>query len=132
MWTSRSAAALDAQAPVFAALGDPQRLRIVSRLLTGGPLSIAGMADGAPITRQAVTKHLRVLEAAGIARVRREGREQVWELESAALRDARRQLEAISQQWEGALARLRAFVEEDGPRPQRATPSSGRRRTRQG
>ena len=108
---SRSARALKQSAPVFAALGDPQRLRIVARLAEDGPLSIARMQEGASITRQAVTKHLRVLEAAGLARGRRSGRERVWAIEPRALSAAREHLEAISMQWDAALERLRAFVE---------------------
>lgn len=98
-------------APLFAALGDPQRLEIVSRLATEGPLSIAMLAEAAPITRQAMTKHLHVLEAAGLVRGERAGREHLWTLEARSLDDAQRHLEAISAQWDAALARLRAFVE---------------------
>jgi DNA-binding transcriptional ArsR family regulator len=111
----RSSAALSRSAPVFAALGDAQRLRLVARLAEEGPLSITRMADGAPITRQAVTKHLRVLEGAGLARGTRSGREMVWTIEPRALQAAREQLTAISRQWDDALERLRAFVEEDVP-----------------
>lgn len=108
----RSSAALKRSAPVFAALGDPQRLRIVARLAHEGPLSIARMQQGASITRQAVTKHLRVLEAAGLARGRRLGRERVWTMEPRVLSTARDQLEVISRQWDAAIERLRAFVED--------------------
>lgn len=108
---SRSARALKRSAPVFAALGDPQRLRIVARLAEDGPLSIARMQEGASITRQAVTKHLRVLEAAGLARGKRAGRERVWTIEPRTLSTAREHLEAISTQWDAAVERLRAFVE---------------------
>src|SRR5512142_282730 len=109
-----SAARLPDAAPVFAALGDATRLRIVARLCEVGPLSIARLADGEPITRQAVTKHLHALEGAGLVRSARDGRERVWELRPDRLDEARRCLERISARWDGAIRRLRALVEEDG------------------
>lgn len=102
---------LAAAAPIFAALGDPTRLRIVAKLCDGGPLSIARLTEGATVSRQAVTKHLRALEAAGLARSGRAGRERVWELQTDWLDDIRGYLEQISAQWGDALARLQRFVE---------------------
>jgi DNA-binding transcriptional ArsR family regulator len=116
MWARSSraeAAALDHTAPVFAALGDQTRLRLVARLGREGPLSIARLTEGAEVTRQAVSKHLRVLQGAGLARGVRQGREQVWQLQPAPLEDARRSLERIAQRWDEAIERLRAIVEED-------------------
>jgi DNA-binding transcriptional ArsR family regulator len=107
---SRSAA-LRASAPLFAALGDENRLRLVARLCERGPLSIAKLTEGADVSRQAVTKHLHVLEEAGIVRGARDGRASVWELEPRRLDDARRHLEAIASEWDGAVARLKALVE---------------------
>lgn len=107
-----SSAALAISAPVFAALGDAQRLRLVARLCHEGPQSIARLTEGGAVTRQAVTKHLRVLEAAGLARASRAGRETVWALEPRPLRKAREHLATISAQWDDAIERLRAFVEE--------------------
>ena len=98
-------------APVFAALGDETRLRLVSRLCKDGPLSIAHLTSGLEVTRQGVTKHLHVLSEAGIVRGSRHGRENVWELEPRLLEEARRSLEAISERWDAALARLRDLVE---------------------
>jgi DNA-binding transcriptional ArsR family regulator len=98
-------------APVFAALGDETRLRLVDRLCAEGPLSIARLTDGADVTRQAVTKHLHVLAGAGLVRSAREGRERVWRLEPRRVEEARRCLDQISSQWDAALERLRAFVE---------------------
>jgi len=105
-------AALAERAPVFAALGDETRLRIVSRLGGGEPLSITALARGEPVTRQAVTKHLRVLESAGIVSGRRRGREQLWELQPQRLDEAKAWLEDLSRQWDVALAKLKAFVED--------------------
>lgn len=104
---------LAASAPVFAALGDPQRILLVARLCQRGPLSVTHLTEGTSITRQAVTKHLRVLEAAGLARSEKSGRETVWALDQRPLAKAREQLEVISRQWDAAIERLRAFVEEE-------------------
>jgi DNA-binding transcriptional ArsR family regulator len=78
----------------------------------GEPLSIARLTEGSGVTRQAVTKHLRVLSRIGIVRSARHGRETRWELERKKLVEARRYLDAISDQWDAALERLRAAVEE--------------------
>jgi DNA-binding transcriptional ArsR family regulator len=96
---------------VFAALGDETRLRVVTRLCNEGPLSIARLADGSRVSRQAITKHLRVLSDAGLVKGTRDGRESVWKLEPKGLADARRLLDAISSEWDSTLERLRAFVE---------------------
>jgi DNA-binding transcriptional ArsR family regulator len=99
-----------AAVPVFAALGDVTRLRLVNRL-AGGPQSITELASGSGVTRQAITKHLRVLSDAGLARSTRRGRERMWELDVAPLDEARRTLDLIGAQWDKALDRLRKFVE---------------------
>ena len=98
-------------ASVFAALGDQTRLRLLARLGGGRPLSTARLTAGTRLTRQAVTKHLHVLAAAGLLRGSRRGRERLWKLEPAELLRARRSLERISLQWDRALARLKSFVE---------------------
>src|ERR1700741_4819029 len=98
-------------APVFAALGDRTRLRLVARLCDDGPLSIARLSDGAGVTRQAVTKHLNALAEAGVVRGTRRGRERIWELQTKRLEVARRYLDEVSGQWDAAIERLRAFVE---------------------
>jgi DNA-binding transcriptional ArsR family regulator len=100
-------------APVFAALGDPTRLRLVARLGSEGPLSIARLTEGGPVTRQAVAKHLRVLSDARLARGVRRGREQVWELRAAPLQEARQSLDRIARRWDEALARLKTSLERD-------------------
>ena len=97
---------------VFAALGDETRLALVSRLSSEGPRSIAELSAGASVTRQAITKHLRALSAAGLARDARRGRESIWELTPGRLESARRYLDEVSAQWDLALGRLKAFVEE--------------------
>jgi DNA-binding transcriptional ArsR family regulator len=108
----RGSAALQRSAPIFAALGDETRLHVVARLSAGGPLSITELTEGSDVTRQSVTKHLEVLAAAGLVRDFRQGRERVWELRTRRLAEARRVLEEISKEWDEALERLKAFVEE--------------------
>jgi len=107
-----SVAKLRGSVPVFAALGDETRLRLVARLSTTGPQSIASLTEGEAVTRQAITKHLHVLAGAGIARDLRRGRERVWELERRPLDEARRCLDIVSREWDAALGRLKAFVED--------------------
>lgn len=97
---------------LFAALGDGTRWRLVIRLGNGVPLSISQLSDGESITRQAVSKHLRVLSQARVVRSRRHGRECLWELRSDQLAHAQAELSRISAQWERALHRLKQFVEE--------------------
>jgi len=97
---------------VFAALGDETRLDLVVRLCRQGPTSITGLSAGSQVTRQAVTKHLRVMERARLVHSTRRGRETIWELDSDRLAEARHYLDRISHQWEAALGRLRAFVED--------------------
>jgi DNA-binding transcriptional ArsR family regulator len=104
-------ARLERAAPVFAALGDGTRLRVVMLLCDGGPASIARLTAGTDVTRQAVTKHLRTLEDAGLVRVSRLGRETVWELRPEQLAEARLCLDRLSSQWDRALASLKLFVE---------------------
>jgi DNA-binding transcriptional ArsR family regulator len=102
---------LGPQAKVFAALGDPTRLRLLDRLARGEPLSISRLTGSGKMTRQAITKHLRVLERAGLVRGARRGRERHWALAPGKLAEARRCLEGISMQWDAALERLLEFVE---------------------
>jgi DNA-binding transcriptional ArsR family regulator len=102
----------EGSALLFAALGDPTRLWLVSRLCDDGPLSIMRLTAGARVTRQAITKHLRVMERAGLVCSARRGRESVWQLDQRRVRLARRYLDMISRQWDEKLAQLRAFVED--------------------
>ncbi len=98
-------------ADVFAALGDPTRLRLVAVLCAGGAFSIAQLTANTDISRQGVTKHLQVLAEAGVVRDVKIGRERLWQLDPAQIEAARRTLETIGQQWETALGKLKAFVE---------------------
>jgi DNA-binding transcriptional ArsR family regulator len=107
----RAAASIGATAVMFAALGDETRLRLIARLSGSGPMSIAGLAEGFDMSRQAISKHLRVMSDAGLARSGRRGREAVWQLEPDALAQARRYLQLISDDWDAKLRRLKDLVE---------------------
>jgi len=98
--------------PLFAALGDAIRLRLVVRLCEQGSASISGLTAGTGVTRQAITKHLRIMQDSGLVRSTRRGRERLWQLNRQRLQDARRHLDLISKQWDDALGRLRHFVED--------------------
>jgi DNA-binding transcriptional ArsR family regulator len=87
------------------------RLRLIAALCVGGALSITQLTAGTAITRQAVTKHLNVLAAAGLVHDVKVGRERLWAFEPAHLNEARQSLELIARQWDRALARLKAAVE---------------------
>ncbi|HLH90546.1 MAG TPA: metalloregulator ArsR/SmtB family transcription factor [Xanthobacteraceae bacterium] len=105
------AAALKTRAAVFAALGDETRLSVLARLARGEPQSIARLTDGTRLTRQAVTKHLRVLEEVGVVRSVKVGRESRFALEPKPLDQLRDYLDLVSRQWDAALARLKTLVE---------------------
>jgi len=114
MSPSRSAALkLSEAAPLFAALGDETRLKLVSRLSTEGPLSIVRLSEGTDVTRQAITKHLRALADAGLVQDCRQGRERIWELRPKRLEKAREHLDHIAQQWDAALGRLQDFLRDN-------------------
>ncbi len=100
-----------ALAQVFAALGDPTRLKLVAVLCSGGALSIVQLTANTNISRQAVTKHLQVLSDAGVARDMKAGRKRLWQLDPARIEEAKRSLEVIGRQWEITLGRLKAFAE---------------------
>lgn len=112
MVRSLTPARLRKAAPMFAALGDPTRLGLVARLTSRGPDSIARLSSVFDVSRQAITKHLRVLEGAGLATSSKRGREQIWELNRERLMSAREFLAEVDAQWDATLARLKKFVEE--------------------
>lgn len=109
---SRMALKRRAHAPVFAALGDNTRLALVARLCGGQPCSISQLTEGSRLTRQAITKHLRVLESAGIVRSLRVGRESRFQFDPAPIQEIKEYLDLVSEQWDQALSRLKAFVED--------------------
>jgi DNA-binding transcriptional ArsR family regulator len=97
--------------PVFAALGDPTRLALLMKLSDGEARSIARLSSDTKLTRQAVTKHLHVLEHAGLVSSIRVGRESRFAYRPDPVAEVRSFLDAVSAQWDDALARLRALVE---------------------
>jgi DNA-binding transcriptional ArsR family regulator len=102
---------LEERATLFAALGDETRLGIVGKLSGGAPQSIARLAEGSALTRQAVTKHLRVLEGAGVVHSVKSGRENLFAFRPQPLKELRTYLDQVSSQWDDALMRLKDFVE---------------------
>jgi DNA-binding transcriptional ArsR family regulator len=110
--TQPKKAPLRNSAPIFAALGDETRLRLVAVLCAGGALSIARLTSGTEITRQAVSKHLNVLADAGLVRDIKVGRERLWEFAPERLEEARRSLDEIARQWDYALNKLKMAVED--------------------
>ena len=96
---------------MFAALGDETRLALLTKLASGRRYSIAELTEGTKLTRQAVTKHLRVLENVRVVHGRKEGRESLFEFDSRPVMEMREYLDQVSRQWDGALVRLKAFVE---------------------
>ncbi len=109
---SSAAKQLTKKAPVFAALGDETRLSLLLQLGEGSLYSITQLAEGRPQTRQAIRKHLQILEDVALVRAVRRGREHLFQLQPESLEAAAQSLEAISLQWEDALQRLKTFVEE--------------------
>jgi DNA-binding transcriptional ArsR family regulator len=109
---NNQAAKRRAHALVFTALGDPTRLSLVAELCTGPPRSISQLTRRSKLTRQAITKHLRVLESAGIVHSVRAGRKSLFKFDLEPIVELREYLDFVSEQWDQALARLKAFVEE--------------------
>ena len=101
-----------AHAPVFAALGDKTRLALVAKLSGGQPCSISQLTQGSKLTRQAITKHLRVLQSVGIVHSVHAGRESLFEFDPTPLEEMRAYLGFVSEQWDQALVRLKSFIED--------------------
>jgi DNA-binding transcriptional ArsR family regulator len=108
---NRTAARLQAHAPVFAALGDETRLSLVVRLSYGRPRSISQLTAGTKLTRQAIAKHLRVLQRIGMVHSTRAGRERLFEFNPQPIEGLKEYLALVSAQWDQALSRLKLFVE---------------------
>jgi DNA-binding transcriptional ArsR family regulator len=100
-----------AKARVFAALGDKTRLALVARLCSGEPSSISELSQDSKLTRQAITKHLGVLERAGIVRSSHSGRERHFQFDPAPIEDLQQYLASVSKQWDQTVARLKSHVE---------------------
>ncbi len=109
----RSPSGARAKAAIFAALGDETRLSLLARLCSGQRYSIAELTEGTKLTRQAVTKHLRVLERVRIVHGTREGRQSLFQFDPHPVIELKEYLELVSKQWDIALARLKSFAESD-------------------
>lgn len=97
---------------MFAALGDQTRLSLLAKLSGGKPCSISQLTEGSKLTRQAITKHLRVLESVGIVHGLRAGRESLFQFDPEPIAEIKEYLDLVSEQWDQALARLKSFVED--------------------
>ena len=96
----------------FAALADPTRRHLLQVLVRGGAGTATGLAARLPVTRQAVGKHLAVLERAGLVRARRVGRESRYEPRTAALAEAADWLAELAAEWDQRLGRIAALAED--------------------
>jgi len=114
-----------AVADVFFALGDETRLSVVNKLGSGGARSATALSYGAKVTRQAIVKHLRVLQSAGLVKHEKRGREVLYALEPQRLEEARAFLDGISASWDRAIERLRILVEEPSRRRRRSRSAPG-------
>jgi DNA-binding transcriptional ArsR family regulator len=98
---------------IFAALGDRTRLFLLAQLCDGSPRSITQLTEGSRLTRQAITKHLQVMERAGLVHSVRQGRESRYEFDLGPIDGAKAYLDMVSLRWDEALVRLKAFVERE-------------------
>lgn len=104
---------IERHAQKFAALGDPVRLTLVSKLVSNNAQSITELTEGTKISRQAVTKHLRILEDVGLVSSLKKGRESLYELDAKPLSEMQQYLQVISEQWDQRLNDLKSFLEKD-------------------
>jgi DNA-binding transcriptional ArsR family regulator len=115
--SNKAAEKLNQRAPeaaqVFAALGDPTRLALVSQLCDGSTRSIAQLTEGTKLSRQGITKHLRVLQDAGLVHSEKTGRESLYAYNPQPIHEARSYIDVVSRQWEQSLGRLKSFIEND-------------------
>lgn len=112
---SGTAAERQARASLFAALSDETRLSLVAKLCLGRPHSISQLTEGSALTRQAITKHLRVLERVGLVHGTRRGRETLFQFDPEPIAEIQEYLALVSAQWDQALSRLKSFVEDSEP-----------------
>jgi|SRR5271154_4052824 len=111
--TADSLAPVANHASIFAALGDETRLSLLARLSDGRRSSISQLTAGSRLTRQAVTKHLRVLQRVGVVHAVREGRESLFAIDPEPIAEIRQYLDLVSEQWNESLSRLKSLVESD-------------------
>lgn len=110
---NRVKATLKSYVPIFSALGDETRLMIVYKLTRANSLSISQLTEGTKLSRQAVTKHLHVLQNSSLVHCSRSGRESLFELNPAPIKNIKEYLDSVSAQWDEALSRLKSFIEKD-------------------
>jgi DNA-binding transcriptional ArsR family regulator len=107
---------------LWAAIADPSRRRVLDLLVQHGEVSASWLAGEVPFTRQAVSKHLVVLEEAGLIARRKQGREVLYRVEADRLDEATRAMVAVARQWDRRLESIKrlaeaAHAEATGKRP---------------
>ena len=103
------------QAEIFSVLGDRTRLRLVTSLMEGQIRSISDLSSDFEVSRQAVTKHLKLLQSVGVLIDEKAGRETRYRLNVEPLIETREMIESIENQWAQNLGRLKSFVENESP-----------------
>src|SRR5439155_22921068 len=99
--------------PIFAALADPMRRSLLVNLAENSPKTATQLAEDYPITRQAILKHLNILEDAGLVAVHQKGREKRYTLTPEPLDDLEKWLKDISAKWDERLLRLKTLLEDE-------------------
>lgn len=101
----------DVDESLWSAVGDPTRRRLLDLLLTDGPGTATSLSEQLPVTRQAVAKHLVVLDRAGLVQGTSVGRERRYDVDRGQLERAAAQLAAVGREWDGRLARIKRIAE---------------------
>jgi DNA-binding transcriptional ArsR family regulator len=102
---------MQADDELWSAIGDPSRRRVLDLLVSHGEVSASWLAQQVPFSRQAVSKHLVVLEAAGLVSRRKQGREVLYQVEAGRLDQASRAMADLAAQWDGRLAAIKRLAE---------------------
>ena len=115
---------------LWSAIADPSRRRVLDLLVSNGPVSASWLAGRVPFSRQAVAKHLVVLERTGLISRRKQGREVLYQVEAGRLDQAARAMAQLAAQWDRRLAAIKRLAEaahaENKRRERHDKPTSGR------
>ncbi|MBU2666536.1 metalloregulator ArsR/SmtB family transcription factor [Actinoplanes bogorensis] len=109
---------------VLAALAEPTRWQLLDQLAAQKEATATRLAEGLPVSRQAVVKHLAVLERAGLVAGHRSGREMRYVVRAKRLDETARWMAAAARRWDDRLARIKELAETDSPE-RRESPSFG-------
>src|SRR5687768_13596173 len=117
---------MERQQPIFDALADPLRRKLLVNLAENSPKTATQLAAEFPITRQGILKHLNILEEARLVTVYQRGREKRYSLTPEPLSELEQWIREISAKWDERLLRLRVFIESEEVASSDATSSSAR------